>query len=828
MRLNLTYMRAELPDALWDELKAETRPEDWEETGIDLTEFVSAVHAMKAAVPALNREGHQRRITAPDNPVVGLLRLNGGHPDRIRQLRHHPAQSRPKEITSGFDRALAGGDRRDVRSLRRRDSAGDAPLFPSRGRDHAGAARGAGLPRRPQPVVRSRSQLKRLSVRQARTPRWMSWRPTALPSSGSIRSSMAAASRSSGSSATCSRSGPTSSRDGHDKIAAALKYRHDDERIGGSADGASSTTTAGSGASRSPGMPLSLHDRGLARPVRQLARRGHQEARRRAGSAPGAGRRPTSWCRRPPPGAGALRETLEALLTHAETLRERPDGSWPTCCWRTRSHMAVVRCADRTNVSRYPRELGVVVDRQAARFAAWYEMFPRSQSGSTGPRRHLRRLIARLPDVATMGFDVLYLAADPPDRPDQPQGPQQQPDRRARATPAAPTPSAPRKAATPRSIPSSARSRISARFVAAAHAHGLEIALDFAIQCSPDHPWVKEHPEWFDCRPDGTIKYAENPPKKYQDIVNVDFYRDADPAVWNELRDVVLFWIEQGVKTFRVDNPHTKPLPFWEWMIGEVQAAASRRDLPVGGLHPAEDDEAPGQGWASRQSYTYFTWRNTKRELIEYLTELTQDGAEGVLSGRTSSPTRRTSSRFTCRRAAARRSASALVLAATLSSVYGIYNGFELCEAAAIPGKEEYLHSEKYEIKVWDWDRPGNIKRDITQLNRIRRDNPALHQLTQPALLQRLQRSDPALRQDDRRPDNIVLVAVNLDPHQAHRGDFEVPLWEFGLPTMRRSSRGAADRRRASAGAARSSTCSSIPHANPCAIWRLTPMEAQS
>src|SRR5918996_3599299 len=236
------------------------------------------------------------------------------------------------------------------------------------------------------------------------------------------------------------------------------------------------------------------------------------------------------------------------------------------------------------------------------------------------------------------------------------------------------------------------------RLVAAAHDHGLEIAIDFAIQCSPDHPWIKQHPEWFDWRPDGSIKFAENPPKKYEDIVNVHFYRDALPSLWYALRDIVLFWVDKGVKVFRVDNPHTKPVPFWEWMIRDVQDRhPDTIFLSEAFTRPKMMRRLAKVGFT--QSYSYFTWRNTKQELTDYLTELTQSESRHYMRPNFFVNTPdinpyylQTSGRpgFQVR----------LVLAATLATSYGIYNGFELCEAAAMPGKEEYLHSEKYELKA--------------------------------------------------------------------------------------------------------------------------------
>jgi starch synthase (maltosyl-transferring) len=320
-----------------------------------------------------------------------------------------------------------------------------------------------------------------------------------------------------------------------------------------------------------------------------------------------------------------------------------------------------------------------------------------------------------------------------------------------------------------------------AALVAAARDEGLEIAIDFAIQCSPDHPWLQQHPGWFAWRPDGSMKYAENPPKKYQDIVNVDFYGpDAVPDLWIALRDVVLLWASHGVKTFRVDNPHTKPLPFWEWMIGAV------RDVHPEAIFLAEAFTRPNMMYrlakiGFSQSYTYFTWRDGKQELTDYITELTTTAPKDffrphffVNTPDINPPYLQTSGRPGFRIRAA--------LAATLSGLFGVYSGFELCESAPIPGKEEYLDSEKYEIRPRDWTAPGNIIADITLLNRLRRAHPALqtHLNTRFYVANNaniLYYGKPAADGSD-----MILVMVNLDPHTPQEGSFEVPLWEFGLP----------------------------------------------
>jgi len=322
------------------------------------------------------------------------------------------------------------------------------------------------------------------------------------------------------------------------------------------------------------------------------------------------------------------------------------------------------------------------------------------------------------------------------------------------------------------------------RLVAACAGHGMEIALDFAIQCAPDHPWLTQHPEWFNRRPDGSIQYAENPPKKYEDIVNPEFYGKDSESVWNALRDVVLFWVRQGVRIFRVDNPHTKPFPFWEWLIREVQALdADVIFLSEAFTRPKVMKALAKLGFT--QSYTYFTWRTGKEELQAYLSELTgypereyfrpnffvntpdilpfhlQSGEPWIFKAR-------------------------VTLAATLSSNYGMYNGFELLEHEPIPGKEEYLNSEKYELKVRDWNAPGNIKDYIARLNRIRQSNPALLQTSNLHFAQVDDTDVIGYVKESVTGDNAVAVAVVLAKAPPREFWFHFGEIEIGLPGARR------------------------------------------
>jgi starch synthase (maltosyl-transferring) len=436
------------------------------------------------------------------------------------------------------------------------------------------------------------------------------------------------------------------------------------------------------------------------------------------------------------------------------------------------------RAQPRPDLTRYDRELEVVVDRPDAAFASWYELFPRSQGRVPGRHGTFDDCIERLPDIKRMGFDVVYL---PPIHPI---------GRTARKGPDNTLTSGPGDPGSPWAIggPEGGHTAVHPelgtiddfrRLVKAAQGLGLEIALDFAIQCSPDHPWVREHPEWFHQRPDGSIKYAENPPKKYQDIYPINFASPAWPALWEALLGVVRFWIDQGVRTFRVDNPHTKPLDFWAWLIREVQ----ERDPGIIFLSEAFTRPKVMRALAKAgftQSYTYFTWRNFKEELTEYLEELTRSEMAEYFRGNffVNTPDilpevlqRGGPPAFRMRAA----------LAATLSSVWGVYSGFELCEGAALPGTEEYRGSEKYEIRVRDWSAPGNIKDYLTRLNTIRRENRALQHM---GGLRFYPASSPHVVFYGKMTlgrDNVILVAVNLDPFATHEATLEIPLGEIGI-----------------------------------------------
>lgn len=471
------------------------------------------------------------------------------------------------------------------------------------------------------------------------------------------------------------------------------------------------------------------------------------------------------------------RAALEALRTRLDGM---DDDAQRALLLDPATAALMARADPRPHRVRHAPALSIVAERPGAAFASWYEIFPRSMSDD--PARHgtFDDVIRHLPRVRDMGFDVLYFP------PIHPIG---RTNRKGRNNSLR---AAPDDVGSPYAIggaegghdalhPALGTLDDFRRLVDAAAGHGLELAIDFAIQCAPDHPWLAAHPGWFAWRPDGSIKYAENPPKKYEDIVNVDFYADAaKPALWVALCEVVLFWCEQGVRLFRVDNPHTKPLPFWEWMIGAVQARfPDAVFLAEAFTRPKVMYRLAKSGFG--QSYTYFTWRNTKRELTEYLTELTTTAPRDffrphffVNTPDINPPFLQTGGRPAHLIRAA--------LAATLSGLWGVYCGFELCEATPLPGREEYLDSEKYQIRAWDWHRPGNIIAEIARLNALRRENPAL----QTHLNVRFGHADneAILWYEKATPDrsNVILAAVSLDPHAAQSATVEVPLWGWGLP----------------------------------------------
>ena len=469
--------------------------------------------------------------------------------------------------------------------------------------------------------------------------------------------------------------------------------------------------------------------------------------------------------------SGSIRSALSAILDGWDRLDDDSRLALLTA-QETRDAMRAVD--PRPFLSR-SKAVSVDVERTRAGFAAWYELFPRS----FGQGRHgtFRDVIAELPRIRAMGFDVLYMP------PIHPIGLVNRKGRNNALKADAADPGSPYAIGSAAGGHDAVHPELGTledfrALVHAAAAQDTEIALDFAVQMSHDHPWIAEHPDWYRRRPDGSMKYAENPPKKYEDIVNPDFY--ADKSLWPALRDVILHWIAQGVRIFRVDNPHTKPLPFWQWLIADIR-----------GRHPdviflAEAFTRPKLMYrlakiGFNESYTYFTWRNTKRELTEYMEEISTPPVADFFRPHFFVNTPdinpyylQTSGRpgFLIRAA----------LAATLSGLWGLYSGYELCEADPLPGREEYRDSEKYEFKHRDFAAAGSIAPEITKLNALRRQEP--HFRSQKGITFYNAFNDNILYYGKTAPgrSDRILVAVNLDPHREQACDFEIPLWEWNLP----------------------------------------------
>jgi starch synthase (maltosyl-transferring) len=436
--------------------------------------------------------------------------------------------------------------------------------------------------------------------------------------------------------------------------------------------------------------------------------------------------------------------------------------------------------SERRFATTYGKELVVSVDRERARFSAWYEMFPRSASPEPGRHGTFKDCEARLPYVAEMGFDVLYLPPIHPIGRTHRKGPNNNPVAEP-GDPGSPWAIGASEGGHKAVHPQLGTLEDFRQLLAGAQQNGIEIALDLAFQCSPDHPYVSEHPEWLRRLPDGTIQYAENPPKKYEDIYPIDFETDHWRELWQELESIVRFWIDQGVRIFRVDNPHTKAFSFWQWLIGEIKSDyPDVLFLAEAFTRPKVMYELAKLGFT--HSYTYFAWRNTKWELTQYFTELTQTEVREYFRPHLwpNTPDILTENlQFGGRPVFASR----LVLAATLSANYGIYGpAYELGENRPLaPGREEYLNAEKYEIKTWDINRADSAKDFIGRVNRSRRENPALqadrnlrfHNVDNDQLIAYTKATDDLT--------NVVLVVVNLDPHYVQSGWVVLPLEELGL-----------------------------------------------
>ncbi|MEX2207755.1 MAG: alpha-1,4-glucan--maltose-1-phosphate maltosyltransferase [Myxococcota bacterium] len=480
---------------------------------------------------------------------------------------------------------------------------------------------------------------------------------------------------------------------------------------------------------------------------------------------------------------GAAQRTTSAdtawLDAQAETISgARPEVERVRCALSDELLAFVARHPDRS-LGAESAALPLRVERERAASGAWYEMFPRSCATEAGRHGTFRDCEARLEYVASMGFDVVYLP------PIHPIGVSNRKGRNGARAAAPGDPGSPWAIGADEGGHKAVHPELGSladfdRLVARARSLGLEIALDIAFQCSPDHPYVRKHPEWFRWRGDGTIQYAENPPKKYQDIYPLNFESERWRELFDELLSVFLFWIDHGVTIFRVDNPHTKPFAFWEWVIAEVRRRSPETVfLSEAFTRPTVLKHLAKLGFS--QSYTYFTWRNTKRELVGYLTELLRGDAREYLRPNLFANTPDILHEYLQIGGRAGFQLRA-ALAATLSATYGIYGPpFELCVGAAVPGTEEYLDSEKYQIRHWNLDDPDTLRDFLARLNEIRRQNPALGA---HGVLRFLEIDNEQLIAYARTtPDlsDAVIVVVNLSPHHAQSGWLELPLDDLGI-----------------------------------------------
>jgi starch synthase (maltosyl-transferring) len=429
------------------------------------------------------------------------------------------------------------------------------------------------------------------------------------------------------------------------------------------------------------------------------------------------------------------------------------------------------------NATTYIRELKVYTEREKAGFSSWYSFFPRSAARVQGKHGTFKDCEKLLPRIAEMGFDVLYFP------PIHPIGYNFRKGKNNAVN------ALPGDDGVPYAIGSDAGGHKAIlkdlgtladfkRLVKKAAEHGLEVALDFAIQCSPDHPYVKQHPKWFKWRPDGTVQYAENPPKKYQDILPINFENDDWQNLWLELKSVLDYWCEQGIRIFRVDNPHTKSFNFWEWCIAGVQKKyPGTIFLSEAFTKPKVTQQLAKGGYT--QSYTYYTWRNSKQELIEYMTELTQTEMKDYFRPNFW-PNTHDINPYALQNSNQAGFIIKYFMAATLSSNYGIFGPtFELMYRDPYPGKEEYLNSEKYEVRYWDWEKRNLLTEIITKVNAARKTNVAL-QSTNNLTFCEVQ-NNQLLAYYKKTGDNHILCVVNLDPYNTQNGYIKTPIYELGL-----------------------------------------------
>ncbi len=483
-------------------------------------------------------------------------------------------------------------------------------------------------------------------------------------------------------------------------------------------------------------------------------------------------------------GIGMLLEIAASSRSAGPRLSDiasRMEASDPAAAVRIASDQATVKLAtsnQRAERTRFDGVLEVQADRRIAGFGSWYELFPRSQSPKAGKHGTFADCIGRLDDISAMGFDVLYLS------PIHPIGKTNRRGRNGSVAAAEGDPGSPWAIGSAEGGHKSIHRELGTlvdfkQLLRKAKEKGMEVAMDMAFQCSPDHPYVSEHPDWFHRRADGSIRYAENPPKKYFDIYPLNFENRDWKGLWEELKSIFVYWIEAGVKIFRVDNPHTKPFAFWEWLIGEV-----KRDHPdvvflsEAFTKPKVMYELSKIGFS--QSYTYFTWKNFNWELEGYFTEINTPQIVDFFRPNlfTNTPDILP---FVLQNGGRPAFMMRALLAATLSPVWGIYSGFELCENEALAGREEYLNSEKYEIRQRDWNRPGNIKGLISRLNRIRREHPCLqelgnlvfHPVANPNLVVYTRRSGQG--------DDVLLIIANINPFETQDSVLRVPITSLGI-----------------------------------------------
>ncbi|MCK0168468.1 alpha-1,4-glucan--maltose-1-phosphate maltosyltransferase [Jannaschia sp. S6380] len=496
-----------------------------------------------------------------------------------------------------------------------------------------------------------------------------------------------------------------------------------------------------------------------------------------------------------------------------------PDGQ--DVLMRDDTRALMKRIGPRANLTQ-SETFPIWIDREAAAFSAWYELFPRSW-GEDGRHGTFRDVEGKLDYVTDLGFDTLYFP------PIHPIGRKNRKGKNNTLT------AGPDDVGSPYAIGSAEGGHMAVHpelgtlddfdhLVAAAAEKGLDVALDIALNSSPDHPWLEAHPDWFEWRPDGSIKYAENPPKKYEDIVNFRYYLDdGSPNLpfWHAVLEMFLFWADHGVLCFRVDNPHTKPFPFWEWLIAEVRAEhPTAVFLSEAFTRPKVMKRLAKLGY--NQSYSYFTWRNTKAELTEYLTELTTTDCADYMRVNffVNTPDINPVPLQTSGRPGFRARA---VLAAGLAGNWGLYSGFEFCEGAPMPGKEEYLDSEKYELRPRDLDAPGNIKDDIRLINRIRREHPAMRDMRNLRFVPAHDDRVLSWLRHDAETGDAVLFHVLLDPHQGAEFGFEVPMWEFGLPAEASVEVQDLIQGNSFTWHGRDHRLRLDPQDRPYAIWKLTP-----